>query len=87
MEVVFLCQAFPAQKEHRSKFRMVATVIGTNVMHLKPPRACNYQNLPNELTPTAPPILLTTKPTTQVKRCCRAPPMIFGISEGLTKLR
>jgi hypothetical protein len=37
MEAVFLCQAFPAQKERRSKFRMITIVIGTNVMHLEPP--------------------------------------------------
>jgi hypothetical protein len=33
----FFVPGFSAQKERRSKFRMVAIVIGTNVMHLKPP--------------------------------------------------
>src|SRR5690606_25351868 len=33
----FFVPSFSAQKERRSKFRMVAIVIGTNVMHLEPP--------------------------------------------------
>ena len=37
MEVIVLCQAFPAQNERRSKFRMVTIVIANEAAHFEPP--------------------------------------------------
>ena len=72
-----------ARNEAEVWLRHDTIVIANEATHFEPPPTYNYQNLPNGLKPTAPPILLTAKPTTQVKHGCRAPPMVFVLYQSV----